>query len=123
MRNLLIIFLCFYAGISFGGAIEDGEPLADNFDLPLKVMQQLSAGKFGGLRPHKIDDQGWIYSYFISEFLFLGRAKTSIGFRNLFYVNYTRTAPYRPEARNPARGFHYLLFVTDNGKIASFQKN
>ncbi|GEM_PF-5082566 len=102
------------------GAIEDGAPLADNYNLSFRVHRQLTTHKDYWLRPHKIEDQGWIFSYYISELTFLGRAKTREGYRNLFYVSYIRSSRYKTYATGPARGYHYLLSVTDSGDITLY---
>lgn len=112
-----ILILLLTPGVLLGGALEDGSPLADNFNLPFKVHQKLASHEEDQLRPKKYRDDDQDYTYYISELRFLGRTKTQSGPRNLFYVFYIRSASYRPEATSPPRGHAFLLCVTDDADI------
>ena len=116
MRCTLFLLMILPA-MAFAGAIEDGAPLANNYNLPLRVLEQLSRHKSDELRPQKYIDKQQTYSYYISELEFLGRSSTTAGHRNIFYVSYVRSASYKPENATPARDHHFVLFVTDKGKI------
>ncbi len=69
------------------------------------------------LRPHIYKDGGITYIYYVEDLLFLGRTRTINGFRNFFYVSYIRSNAYVANAQTPARGFHFLLCVKDNGAL------
>jgi hypothetical protein len=119
MRFILLFYLSMLPTWAVAGAIEDCAPLARNYNLPLRVHQQLAKHKDSQLRPHASTHKGKIYSYYIYEFEFefLGRSNTAVGPRNIFYVGYIRSAPYKTEDQTPARGHHFVLCVTDKAKI------
>jgi hypothetical protein len=117
MKLFLQVALLLIPAFAFAGALEDGAPLPANYNLSFIVLKQLTVSKYDQLRPHKIVDGRNTYSYYLKTFLFLGRAETAFGYRNLFYLKYIRSSSYDASDKSPAKGHNFLLCVKDNGNI------
>lgn len=114
--------LCFLGvpGLAVGGALQDGEPTLDNFDLLERVIAILRKHPSDQIRPHTYNDNGLRFSYYLNQIAFVGRCETVLGPRNIVFCGYTRSAAYTDERTGPAHGHRFILCLTDTPELEFF---
>jgi len=99
--------------LAIGGALQDGEPTLDNFNLLEHLIAILRKHSSDRIRPHTYDYNGGKYSYYLDTLEFVGRCPTVNGPRNIIYCRYTRSAAYVDGRVGPSHGHKFLLCLTD----------
>lgn len=123
-RSALKLCLLGAPSVATGGALEDGEPTLENFNLVEKVLGILRGlpgdKKYDQLRPHTYVYNDKKFSYYLNEIAVIGRCPTVLGSRNIIFCGYTRSAAYINEQTDPARGHRFLLCLTDKPDLEFF---
>ena len=106
--------------MAFGGALQDGEPTLNNFNLLERVISILSKHESDELRPHTFNHNGAKFSYYLYTISIIGRCPTVAGIRNIVFCYYVRSSAYVNQRTSNAKGHRFLLCLTDKPTVDFF---
>ncbi len=121
-RDIMRLCLLGVPSIVSAGALQDGEPTLDNYNLLGRVTEMLRTIQHDQLRPHISKQDGRIFAYYLNQISFVGRCETVAGPRNIVFCGYTRSAAYTDGTTGPAHGHRFVLFLNDKLELDFFNR-